>query len=112
MGAYYGYYRNRACSCMRCRCHGAMGPAIVITLGVLFLLQTMDVVSFHYTWPVILIVIGAVQVLTHSASPEGHVQPGWWLNRTQGAVAPPANPPASSASTPPPPPSGEGGSHV
>lgn len=112
MGAYYGYYRNRACSCMRCRCRGAMGPAVLITLGVLFLLQTMDVMSFHYTWPVILIVIGAVQVLTHSAPATGHVQPGWWMNRMQ-ATAPPPNPPAAASYAPPPPPQGgEGGNNV
>lgn len=89
-----------------------MGPAMMITIGVLFLLQTMDVISFHYTWPVILIVIGAVQVLAHSASVAGHVQPGWWMNRTQAAGTPPPNPPAAAPYTPPPPPSGEGGSHV
>jgi hypothetical protein len=109
MGAYYGYYRNRSCTCARCRVRTAMGPAILITIGVLFLLQTMDIMEFHYTWPVILIIIGAVQIVAHSASTEGHVQPGWWMNRTaQGA--PLQNPPA-----PVPPPtsqSGAGGSNV
>jgi hypothetical protein len=84
----------------------------MITIGVLFLLQTLDVVSFHYTWPVILIVIGGVQILAHSASAEGHVQPGWWMNRTQ-AAAPAPNPPVSPSYTPPSSPvSGEGGSNV
>ena len=111
MGAYYGYYRNRACRCPRCRIRTAMGPAMMITIGVLFLLQTLDVMSFHYTWPVILIVVGGVQILAHSASAEGHVQPGWWMNRTQ--AAPPPAPPAAASYTPPSPPaSGEGGSHV
>ena len=110
MGGYYGYYRNRSCSCARCRVRSVMGPAIMITIGVLFLLQTMDVMEFHYTWPVILIIIGAVQIVAHSASTEGHVQPGWWLNRTQAQGVPPQNPPA-----PGPPPasqSGAGGSNV
>jgi hypothetical protein len=112
MGAYYGYYRNRACHCARCRIRTAMGPAMMITIGVLFLLQTLEVVSFHYTWPVILIVIGGVQVLAHSASAEGHVQPGWWMNRTQ-AAPPPPNAPASASYAPPSPPvGGEGGSNV
>jgi hypothetical protein len=89
-----------------------MGPAMMITIGVLFLLQTLEVVSFHYTWPVILIVIGGVQVLAHSASAEGHVQPGWWMNRTQ-AAPPPPNAPASASYAPPSPPvGGEGGSNV
>lgn len=112
MGGYYTYYRNRACSCGRCRIRGAMGPTILITIGVLFLLETLDVVSFHYTWPVILIVIGAVQVLAHSAPATGHIQPGWWMNRVQ-AAAPPPNPPAPAPPTPPPAPQGgEGGTYV
>lgn len=111
MPAYYGYYPNRACSCPRCRIRGAMGPAIMITIGGLFLLQTLDVMSFHYTWPVILIVIGAVQVLAHSAPATNHVQPAWWMSRTQ-ATMPPQNPPAAPYTPPAPPSTGEGGSHV
>lgn len=107
MGAYYGYYRNRVCRCARCRCRNLMGPAMMITIGALFLLQTLDVMPFHYTWPVILIVIGAVQVLAHSASAEGHVQPSWIMNRAQAAAAM-QNPPAP----PPPPQGGQGGSNV
>ena len=111
MTAYYGYYPNRACPCPRCRIRNAMGPAMMITIGVLFLLQTMDVVGFHYTWPVILIVVGVVQVLAHSAPATNHQQPAWWMNRTQVAPqVPPATP-----YTPPTPPVGsssEGESHV
>ncbi len=110
MGGYYGYYRNRSCGCARCRVRCAMGPAILITIGVLFLLQTMDVIGFHYTWPVILIIIGAVQIVAHSASTEGHVQPGGWMNRAQ-AAAPPQNPPAPGP-MPPTSQSGAGGSNV
>ncbi|HTL02970.1 MAG TPA: DUF5668 domain-containing protein [Vicinamibacterales bacterium] len=95
---------------MRCRVRCAMGPAMMVTIGVLFLLQTLDIIGFHYTWPVILIVIGVVQVLAHSAPATGHVQPAWWTNRMQ---PPPQNPPAPY--TPPPPSSSEsgtGGSNV
>ena len=111
MGAYYGYYRNRGCSCMRCRIRCAMGPAMMITIGVLFLLQTLDVIRFHYTWPVILIVIGVIQVLAHSAPTEGHVQPTWWSNRMQQPM-PPQNPAAAQYTPPPPPESGTGGNNV
>ena len=111
MGAYYGYYRNRSCCCARCRVRTAMGPAIMITVGVLFLLQTMDVIGFHYTWPVILIIIGAVQIVAHSASTEGHVQPGWWMNRAQAQGAAPQNPPAPGP-TPPSSQGSAGGSNV
>jgi hypothetical protein len=70
----YHYYRNRFCPCQRCRMATAMGPAVLVTLGILFLLDTMGVRSFHYTWPVLLIVIGVVKVLGYNASSEGHIQ--------------------------------------
>ena len=89
----YHYYRNRYCNCQRCRFTTAMGPAVLVTLGVLFLLHTMGVRSFHYTWPVLLIVIGVVKVLGYNASTEGHVpRPGMG--------------PGPNVQTPPPPPSG------
>ena len=74
-----------------------MGPAMMITIGVLFLLETMDIARFHSTWPVILIVCGAVQILSYSASMEGHLPPFW-----QAAPPPPQQGPVI---TPPPPPS-------
>ena len=52
------------CTCARCRLHGLMGPAILITIGVLFLIQQFsNRFSFGELWPVILIVIGAVKLL-------------------------------------------------
>jgi hypothetical protein len=79
------YRYNSACPCPRCRAHGFMGPTVLITLGVLFLLDQMGAahwMSFDFTWPAILIVIGLVKLLEHSASIEGHVPrefapPGW-----------------------------------
>ena len=53
-----------------------MGPAVLITLGVLFLLSqvTSDYwLNFDRTWPALLIVIGLVSFLRHSASMNGHV---------------------------------------
>src|SRR5437588_8433856 len=92
MGAYYRYHRNRACACARCRISTGVGPAVLITIGVLFLLETMGVAHFHSTWPVLLIVIGGIKVLAYSASMEGHLPPFW-----QG---PPVGPPPPMA--PPP----------
>jgi hypothetical protein len=51
-----------------------MGPAILVTLGVLLLMSEMHVVGFDYTWPVLLIVIGVVKVLQGNASTYGHAQ--------------------------------------
>lgn len=70
------YRYNNACPCPRCRAHGFMGPTVLITLGVLFLLDQMGAahwMSFDFTWPAILIVIGLVKLLEHGASLEGHI---------------------------------------
>ena len=50
-----------------------MGPAILITVGMLFLLQSLNVVSFDRTWPAILLVVGVVKLLQSNASSAGHV---------------------------------------
>lgn len=67
------YVPNRICQCPRCRAHGLMGPAILITLGVLLLLEEMGGLRFGESFPVLLIVIGVFLYLRHSASAEGHV---------------------------------------
>ena len=82
------YRYNTSCSCPRCRAHGFMGPAVLITLGVLFLLdQVVHVywMEFGRTWPALLIVIGLVMFLQHNAPASGHV-PREYL------AAPPAMP--------------------
>ncbi len=62
------------CPCVRCRCRGLMGPAVLITLGVLFLLGRLGWgYQFRELWPVLLIVIGAVKLFESMASTEGHV---------------------------------------
>jgi len=54
---------------------GLMGPAILITIGVLFLVgQYSNRYSFMDLWPIILIVIGAVKLLESTASTQGHVE--------------------------------------
>jgi hypothetical protein len=53
-----------------------MGAAMLITLGVLFLLSTLAHIRFHNTFPVILIVIGVVLFLRSSGSTAGHIPPG------------------------------------
>jgi hypothetical protein len=53
-----------------------MGPAVLITIGVLFLLDQMVHVSwmeFGRTWPALLIVIGLIMFLQHNAPATGHV---------------------------------------
>ena len=101
------YRYNPYCSCSRCRAHGFMGPVVLITLGILFLLDQITHVrwlDFGSTWPAFLIVIGLVLFLEHNASPAGHVprEYGVMPPATPGAPiyqAPPQNP----VVTPPPP---------
>jgi hypothetical protein len=95
------YIRNRNCHCVRCRAHGLMGAAVLITLGVLFLMESYNVISFDRSFPVLLLVIGCVLLVSRTGSTEGHIQPGW----IQGSVAQPptSQPLAPTAPAPPPP---------
>jgi hypothetical protein len=68
-----------------------MGAAVLITLGVLFLLDELTKLSFDQSFPALLIVIGVILYLGRSASTEGHVQPF-----QMGSSAPP--PPPATAS--------------
>ncbi|HKT22983.1 MAG TPA: DUF5668 domain-containing protein [Terriglobales bacterium] len=70
------YVRNRNCHCPRCMAYWLMGPAILITIGVLFLLEQLHVAPFGRTFPILLIVIGLVKIAQRSAPDMGHVQPG------------------------------------
>jgi len=64
------------CQCARCRTRRIMGPAMMMTIGSLFLLENLHVANFGRTWPVILLVVGAVKLLQGSASTEGHIAGG------------------------------------
>ena len=66
------YHRNQTCYCTRCRSRGLMGPAVLITLGVLFMLSEFGVARFHNTWPILLIVIGLAKVLAGNLDTTGH----------------------------------------
>ena len=94
------------CICEQCRTRRLMGPAMLVTLGVLFLLDSVSNIEFHKTWPAILLVIGVVKLLQSNASSAGHVG---GLPPGSDAYPPSAPPPASPAATPDshPPSSGE-----
>ena len=62
------------CTCDRCRARGLMGPAVLITIGVLMLLDHLTVRGdFSRTWPLLLVVIGLVKILQSNASTSGHI---------------------------------------
>jgi hypothetical protein len=83
------------CGCPRCTIRGLMGPAIVVAIGVLFLLSEMrgGALDFGNTYPVILIVIGAISLAAALAPMDGHLA---------GAYPPQPMPPAATPSAPPP----------
>ena len=66
---------NPRCRCPRCTIRSLRGPAVLITLGVLFLLSEMrgDFFSFHHTWPMLLVVAGLVSLASSLAPMDGHV---------------------------------------
>ncbi len=63
------------CHCPRCTIRNLMGPAVVITVGVLFLLQEVRGGNFDFsnTYPFILVVIGAILLASAVAPMTGHV---------------------------------------
>jgi TM2 domain-containing membrane protein YozV len=61
------------CPCDRCKMRGIMWPTIMVTLGVLFLIDNLHGPGFERTWPLILLAIGAVKLLQSNASDTGHI---------------------------------------
>jgi hypothetical protein len=67
-----------------------MGPAVLITLGVLFLLANAYDYPFERTWPILLIVIGTIKVVRYVIPDAGHFNPGQYPS---GQYAPGQYPP-------------------
>ena len=64
------------CGCERCKSRGLMGPAMLLTIGLLFLIaELVPFAGLSHTWPAILIVIGLVKVFQGNASTAGHLGP-------------------------------------
>ncbi len=91
---------SSTCLCEQCRTRKLMGPAILVTIGVLFLLDATSRVGLHKTWPAIVLVIGIVKLMQSNASPAGHVGP---LPPGSRAGAPPVPPIGTPPNTTPPP---------
>jgi Domain of unknown function (DUF5668) len=85
------------CRCQSCTIRGMMGPAILITLGLLFLLHQMRGGRFDFgnTWPVLLMVIGLLLLASSLAPRDGHV------DSSATPIATPPPPPAVPPSVPP-----------
>lgn len=71
---YRNYERARLkCGCGRCTTRCLMGPAMVLTTGIVFLLDSLNVAGVDRTWPAWILVVGIVKLVQSSASSEGHV---------------------------------------
>lgn len=107
------YQPNPACSCGRCSTRGLMGPAVLVTLGLLFLMENMSDYPLQRTWPIMLIVIGAIKLARYVIPDSGHVNPVLPYPPPYGAVPnsqppypgqTPASPAGGPFAPPPPPP--------
>ena len=87
------------CNCRRCTIKSLMGPAVIITIGLLFLLeQTHSGFRFGQMWPVILVVIGVVSLASALAPMDGHISataPPVMPVPPVPPVVPPQNPPGT-----------------
>ena len=86
------------CGCQRCTIRGLMGPAIITTLGILFLLSELrrGSLSFVNTFPILFIVIGGILLASALAPMDGHISPPTY----PAAPAPPTPPPTYTNPTP------------
>jgi hypothetical protein len=90
------------CRCQSCTIRGLMGPAILITLGVLFLLHQVRGGHFDFgnTWPVLLMVIGILLLASSLAPRDGHIEPPPNVIAPPPPPVPPVVPPPQSPYTP------------
>ncbi len=81
---------NPRCGCPRCRLRGVMAPTVLVTLGILFVLDNLHAMAFNKSFPILLIVIGLVMVLQRTSSTEGHIPLGYL--QPPGMTPPPPSP--------------------
>jgi hypothetical protein len=81
------------CRCPRCTIRALVGPAVIVTVGVLFLLQQMrgGYFDFGNTYPVILVVIGSILLASSLAPMDGHIN----ASAPQVPPTPPSTPGAT-----------------
>jgi len=80
------------------------GPVIMITVGVLFAADRFTDYHFHQTWPVLLIVVGLMQLLVGRRRRSDYYPPPPPAGSGPARYSPPSAPPATVAPTPAPPP--------
>jgi hypothetical protein len=83
------------------RTRGLIGPAVLLTVGLLSLMESYHGPGWDRTWPVLLLVIGVVKLLDRTAPPQVQVMP------PIGSAPPPVVPPTPVDPAEAQPPSGE-----
>jgi len=66
--------RRPNCPCARCRMHSMLGPVMIITIGVIFLLSEYTPYGIGHLWPLFLIVLGVFRLAESMVSDEGHIR--------------------------------------
>jgi hypothetical protein len=86
------------CTCERCRSRALMGPAMLVTVGIIILIDNFRHVGFFGYLGGILLVIGGVKLFQGGASSEGHRE---LPNPNQPSTVPPSAPSTPVSSAPP-----------
>jgi len=89
IGGWLIYQRTQrmVCRCVACTAISLMGPVILVTIGIMGLLDEFTPVRWGESWPLILIVIGVLKFLQITGSRVGHIEPD-----VQRPAAPPDTP--------------------
>jgi hypothetical protein len=98
---------QRACPCQQCRAQCLMGPAILVTVGVIGIIDGFRNVGFFGYAGGILLVVGGVKLLQGTSSAEGHIPSLATCANPVGGPIPPVPPVPPSPPIPPVPPTSE-----
>jgi hypothetical protein len=80
------------------------GPLLLITLGVLCSLHEADMLSFRYTWPVLIIMVGVLILIERAVAAPGALPPNanaWAGYQTTPAWTQTQAPTSQSGANPP-----------
>jgi hypothetical protein len=64
---------NTKCGCAYCKLRGLVGPLMIISLGVIFLIAQYSRYSFFDLWPILLIILGVLLVAQALVPKQGHI---------------------------------------
>ena len=73
------------------RIRGITGPVVLVTVGVLSLIQAFDGPGWHRTWPVLLLAIGITKLMERQSPPPPPMPPGPTTGVTSGEVQAPTS---------------------